>query len=212
MFKAIDDCEAKKWFDEKRKFGNEHLKYHGNGENVDFPNIKHSSMGAFFSGDIIKNLLNKELIITPVLDENSQIGSSSFDFRLGNVFITTRRARLTAIDPLELEIDTMSSDYLAKSYIPFGKPFILHEGQIALASSLEFLSLPDNMIGLIVNRLAWARLGLVNPVSSILPRGFHGTISLEIWNMGNAPIRLYPGSRIGQVILSAVSIVDESNK
>ena len=155
----------------------------------------------FLSGQRINELVkNKKIIITPILDSNSQFGNSSFDFRLGNEFITTRRARLTSIDPHKLEIDTMSSDYTSKIYIPFGQPFILHEGQIALASSLEFFLLPQNIFGMVTNRLTWARLGLINPVHSMLPQGFHGTVSLEVANMGNAPILLYPGMRIGQII------------
>jgi len=63
----------------------------------------------------------------------------------------------------------------------------------------------QNLEGAIEGRSSWARIGLVNATAVTIDPGFKGVITLELANLSNVPISLYPGSRIGQLICRETS-------
>lgn len=154
--------------------------------------------------DKILELLSPEndnrLSITPILDEESQIGECSIDLRLGTNFEVDMRTRKPFFDPLSdnRPIETFFQD----TYRNFGEKFILYPQQLVLASTFEYVKLPDDLFGIIFTRSSWNRLGL--NISSVLQSGYAGVINLELVNNSSNPIALYPGLRIVQLVLFKV--------
>jgi dCTP deaminase len=148
----------------------------------------------------------QRLLITPLLSE-AQIGSSTVDVRLGSTILLLRKARVGSID--------ITDEFVAKSLdkttydvvqIRYFKKFVLHPHSLILASTFEYLSFPYDLTGTIVSRSSWGRLGLVIATASIIHPGFKGCLTLELANLGDSPITLYPGERIGQLEINEVKV------
>lgn len=150
--------------------------------------------------------LDKRLVITPLLDPKNQIGDSSIDVRLGNEFILTRKRTFHSLDISKPKaIESQIEKYQEKIRIEFRKEFILHPNQLVLASTLEYIKLPDNIACYVIGRSSWGRLGLVIATASSVAPNFRGCITLELVNLGEVPLVLYPGVRIAQLVLHFTS-------
>jgi dCTP deaminase len=69
-----------------------------------------------------------------------------------------------------------------------------------LGSSFEQISLPDDLVARIEGKSSLGRLGLlIHSTAGFIDAGFSGHITLELSNVANLPITLYPGMKIGQV-------------
>jgi dCTP deaminase len=145
------------------------------------------------------NLLER-LIVTPLLDIETQVGAGSIDLRLGSGFIEVRRREAHVIDPFaELPIsDTLTED---RYDIPIGESFFLHPGQFLLGATFEFVRLPAHLVGQVLGRSSWGRLGLIVATAVTVQPGFGGCLTLELQNLGSVPIRLFPGLRVAQLML-----------
>ncbi len=146
-----------------------------------------------------ENDLENRLIITPLID-SSQIGQSSIDIRLGNDFIITRRGNLPYIDPAK--VDIKEHRYQVKHYINFKEKFYLHPQELVLAGTLEYFRLPVTLSGYVTSRSSWGRAGLIIATATTIHPGFTGTITLELVNLGEVPLVLYPGLSVAQLVLS----------
>lgn len=146
--------------------------------------------------------ITERLIITPLLDEDEQVGPGSVYLRLGTEFIETSRRTAAQIDPLTNEmVGTGSARPDSKTFVPLADGFVLHPGQLVLGCTLEFLQLPANVPGQVVSRSSWGRLGLLVATAVAVQPGFKGVLTLELVNTGNAPIVLRPGVRVAQLLL-----------
>jgi len=76
---------------------------------------------------------------------------------------------------------------------------MLHPNQFILGSTLEYLKLPKDVMAYIIGRSSWGRLGLIIATATLINPGFAGVITLELTNVGEVPISLFPGLRIAQV-------------
>lgn len=152
----------------------------------------------------IKRLLKRgELIITPILDAELQIGRSSFDVRLGDEFIAMKRTTTSGLDIQHVkEIKRQIGEYQIKRRIePFSRNgLVIHPGQIILASTLEYFVFPKYLIAYLIGRSSWGRLGLIVATATFIDPGYKGVIILELVNSGEMPITLYPGLRIAQLV------------
>lgn len=146
--------------------------------------------------------LSERLFISPLLDEETQIGACSVDLRLGLDFLVSRRSRMAVLDlnQEEHEIETAIRKYQESLHINLGDPFMLHPQQSVLGSTLEYIRIPPGLMSYVVNRSSWGRLGIHTSPAAIFP-GFAGTITLTLTNQGDIPIVLRPGFRIAQLIL-----------
>ena len=143
-----------------------------------------------------------EFAITPILEER-QIDYASVDLRLGPDLIVTRRATgLGIFDPARVdEIISHIRDYQEYVRRPLGSAFYLHPGEFAIARTLEYIRLPDDIAGQAMGRSSWGRLGLIIATAPLVQPCFSGTITLELSNVGTVPIVLYVGVRIAQLTL-----------
>jgi dCTP deaminase len=145
------------------------------------------------------------LVIRPFLDPRSQMGTCSFDVRLGNTFMVVRYQNNSSQVLLTTNVESRIDMYQEKLYMPFGRPFMLHPGQLVIAKTLEYFSIPDDLMGLLIERESWGSMGLILATRSKIVPGHKGCITLTLSNIGNGSIPLYPFSRIGQILFYTLS-------
>lgn len=149
--------------------------------------------------------LQKDLIITPLLESNAQIGEASIDVRLGREFIVTKHTRISSLNPIRRTVlEKTIPLYQEKIKLDFGQPYILHPQELVLASTLEFIALPKDLMAYVVGRSSWGRLGLIIATATMVDPLYRGVITLELINVGRLPIHLYPCARVAQLVLHAV--------
>lgn len=149
---------------------------------------------------------DKRLVITPLLDPQSQIqkGSSSVDVRLGNHFIVQTRRNVSHLDPGEKKIHESQRLLENRIIVPFGKYLVLHPNQFALGGTLEYLRVPLDLSGYLVGRSSWGRLGLIVATAIGIHPGFRGIVTLELRNMGEVPFYLRPGQSLAQIFFHTI--------
>jgi dCTP deaminase len=74
-----------------------------------------------------------------------------------------------------------------------------------LGSTLEFLKLPSDLSGQILTKSSIARTFMVIETAPWIHPCYRGSLTLEIANVSNTPLLLYPGRLIGQLILLELS-------
>jgi dCTP deaminase len=144
--------------------------------------------------DIRKALADGRIRITPEPDLDAQLGSVSVDFRLGTTFMVFEHSRHSFIDPRSPQSigEAMRTIEVAPE-----EPFIMQPGDFALASTVESLELPDNLLGRLEGRSSIARLGItVHSTAAVFEPGWVGTATMELSNLGRMAVALYPGMRI----------------
>ncbi len=144
----------------------------------------------------------RRIIITPLINPEEQFGPTSVDLRLGTDFQVMRRSNLTHMDlvkdPAELRRDVQRSMHHVK--VRPTEPFVLHPGEFALASTLEFVRIPLDLAARLEGRSTWGRLGLqIHATAGFVDPGFVGALTFELSNVSTVPLELYPGVRISQI-------------
>ncbi len=144
----------------------------------------------------IRELLKSgELVIEPMQD--SQIQPASVDLRLGTHFL-----RLD-----ENNIGMIRLDEKAP-YIELDQnEIIIPPLSFLLATTLEYIKLPQDLTAFIEGRSSIGRMGLFIQNAGWVDPGFEGELTLEIYNANRLPIRLQSGRRIGQLIFSRMDRV-----
>src|SRR5690606_35048946 len=100
------------------------------------------------------------------------------------------------------------SSFFDETYRDFGEKFLLYPGQLVVASTFEYIRIPNNLFGMLTTRSSWNRLGI--SISTIVQPGYAGVLTLDIINHSSNPIALYPGLIMDQLVL--FSIDDTSNQ
>jgi len=145
--------------------------------------------------EIKKEIAAGRLVLEPHDEELTQ--PSSIDVRLDRYFRVFNNSRYTHIDP------AVQQDELTALVEPDGDdPFVLHPGEFVLGSTLEVVTLPDDLAGRLEGKSSLGRLGLLtHSTAGWIDPGFTGHITLELSNVANLPITLWPGMKIGQLCL-----------
>ncbi len=82
----------------------------------------------------------------------------------------------------------------------------MHPGEFVLATTLERIEIPRDLLVRLEGRSSIGRLGIViHSTAGYLDPGFKGQITLEISNLGRIAVALYPGRRICQVAFEEMS-------
>jgi dCTP deaminase len=80
------------------------------------------------------------------------------------------------------------------------EPFILHPGEFVLGSTRERVGIPDDMVARLEGKSSLGRLGLlIHSTAGYVDPGWDGYLTLELSNVANLPITIYPGMKIGQI-------------
>src|SRR4051794_29091843 len=126
---------------------------------------------------------------------------SSIDVRLDRFFRVFNNQQYTHIDP------AVQQDDLTTLVEPAGEnPFVLHPGEFVLGSTLEVVTLPHDLASRLEGKSSLGRLGLItHATAGFIDPGFSGHITLELSNVANLPITLWPGMKIGQLCIFRLS-------
>ncbi|MGH9299112.1 MAG: dCTP deaminase [Acidimicrobiales bacterium] len=77
---------------------------------------------------------------------------------------------------------------------------ILHPGEFVLGSTVERVRLPGDLVGRLEGKSSLGRLGLlIHSTAGFVDAGWDGFLTLELSNVANLPITVYPGMKIGQI-------------
>lgn len=133
--------------------------------------------------------------------EEAMVQPSSIDVRLDRFFRVFENHKYSVIDPsVEQSELTREVEVGPKEF------FILHPGEFVLASTYEIISLPDDLAGRLEGKSSLGRLGLLtHSTAGFIDPGFSGHITLELSNVANLPVKLFPGMKIGQLCLIRLS-------
>ena len=146
---------------------------------------------AILSDKTIKEYLEEGKIVIDPLKDEQQIQPSSVDMRLGDEFKVFKVIRKPYIDPKDEE------DIEA---------FIIHPNEFALATTQEYVKVPDDLVARVEGRSSMGRLGVTMHVTAgYVDPGFEGRITLEISNIGAMPVALYPGQRVCQLVFETMT-------
>ena len=153
--------------------------------------------------DIKAELASGRVVLEP--RDDAMIQPSSVDVRLDRWFRVFENHRYPFIDPAAEQPD------LTRLLEPVGdEPFVLHPGEFVLGSTLEVVTLPDDIAGRLEGKSSLGRLGLLtHSTAGFIDPGFSGHVTLELSNVANLPILLYPGMKIGQLCLFRLSSAAE---
>ena len=143
--------------------------------------------------DIRAELAAGRVVIDPF--DPDAVQPSSVDVRVDRFFRVFRNARYPYIDvkrPMEELTELVEIDD--------EEPFILHPGEFVLGSTLERVTLPDDLVARLEGKSSLGRLGLlIHSTAGFIDPGWDGHVTLELSNVANLPITIYVGMKIGQL-------------
>jgi dCTP deaminase len=142
----------------------------------------------------IRRLLEEGRIGIDPYDE-SLIQPSSVDVRVDRFFRVFHNNRYPFIDVREEQ-----EDLTELVEVEDDSPFVLHPGEFVLCSTLERVTLPDDLVARLEGKSSLGRLGLlIHSTAGFIDPGWDGHVTLELANVANLPITVYPGMKIGQL-------------
>jgi dCTP deaminase len=155
--------------------------------------------------------LAKRLVISPLLDEEVQAkdGQAAIDVRLGFDFRLVTASKFGSISEFDRDLQRPSfRDLYREEFVPLGGCIVIHPHQFLLAQTLEYIRLPADLMAYVVGRSTWGRLGLIVATAVGIHPGFAGNLTLELRNLGETPLTLFPGQAIAQLFFHAVTDPD----
>jgi dCTP deaminase len=147
------------------------------------------------------------LVITPLFDRHRAIDADSVDLRLGTYFLLPRSVPEPYYSP---DAETATSLHV-KVHIPLGRYLVVPAHQTVLGSTLEFIKMPCDASGEVLTKSSIARTFIVVETAPWIHPEYRGCLTLEIANVSNTPVLLYPGRPIGQLILLHVDREHDRN-
>ena len=120
---------------------------------------------------------------------------SSLDVRVDRYFRVFRNSRYPYID---VKVEQEGLTELLE--VEGAEAFVLHPGEFVLGSTLERVTLPDDLVARLEGKSSLGRLGLlIHSTAGFIDPGWDGHVTLELSNVANLPITIYAGMKIGQL-------------
>ena len=142
----------------------------------------------------------RSLVVTPLLARDEAFDDDSLDLRLGSYFLLPRAPGF----PFYCPDEHSPFSFHTRVHVPLGDFLVVPAHQAVLGATLEFIKLPDDVAGEILTKSSVARTFTVIETAPWIHPNYRGCLTLEIANGSNTPILLYPGRRIGQLVLMEV--------
>ncbi len=143
--------------------------------------------------DIKRALSEKRIVIDPLPNYEEALSACTIDLRLHNEFEVFERTDIPYFDLKKMD----DTNVTKKVVIGANESFILAPGKFALASTYEWVELPDDIGARLEGRSSLGRLGIiVHSTAALIHPGMRGRIVLELSNLSEIPVALYPGLRI----------------
>ncbi len=147
-----------------------------------------------FSDRTIKEAVAAGRIFIDPYDE-SMVQPSSIDLRCDSTFLVFENHRYPLIDPKAPQDDLTHAVGATEDH-----PFILHPGEFVLGSTMEVVGLAADVVARLEGKSSLGRIGLlIHSTAGFIDPGFRGQVTLELSNVANLPIAIYPGMKIGQI-------------
>ena len=155
--------------------------------------------------DIKKAIAEKQLIIKST--QKLRLQPSSFDIHLSkNILIFIRRRVKNAVIDLKKPVE----EYMEEEVIDEHKGTVLYPHEFILGVTKEWIQLPNTLLANVEGKSSLGRLGLViHATAGFVDPGFAGHITLEITNLTDLPMVIYPDMPIGQIRFSPLSSPSE---
>lgn len=158
--------------------------------------------------EIIKRIKDNSISFKPAVDE-FQLKSHAIDMRLGYTFLIPKQWRITEKGREAMHIDHFEKDnpdYFDIVELEKTQHFELLPGEYVLASTLETIAVPDDLMAVLYPRSSTNRKGLSVDLTGIVDSGYEGQLAIPIRNStSHQTIKLYPGERICQVVFETLS-------
>ena len=152
------------------------------------------SRSVVLSDKSIREELESSGIIIEPLGEGA-LQPSSVDVRVDRYFRVFRNDTTPFIDPKQAQ-----EDLTELVEVDEGGAFILHPGEFVLGSTLERVALGPDLVARLEGKSSLGRLGLlIHSTAGFVDAGWDGHLTLELSNVANLPIAIYPGMKIGQI-------------
>jgi dCTP deaminase len=143
--------------------------------------------------DIRAQIADGRIEIDPF--DESCVQPSSVDLHVDAQFRVFANSRYPYID-----VRTPMPDLTELVEVGDDEPFILHPGEFVLGSTRERVRLPDDLVARLEGKSSLGRLGLlIHSTAGYVDPGWDGYLTLELSNVANLPITIYPGMKIGQI-------------
>lgn len=151
-----------------------------------------SDIMEYMNPNLIKNLP----IIENLKEKMEQVQPASIDVRLSDSF--------SIIDYNDYIGNRIDIDIKNKNDIKYKNytrdKWVLQPGEFVLGSTIEKLNLPNNIAALVEGKSSLGRIGLFVQNAAWINPGFHGQITLELFNANKIPIILQSGEYIAQIV------------
>jgi dCTP deaminase len=142
---------------------------------------------------IHEEIASGRIVIDPF--DPACVQPSSIDLHVDSQFRVFANNRYPFIDVREEQPDL--TDLVE---VKPDEAFILHPGEFVLGSTLERVAIPGDLVARLEGKSSLGRLGLlIHSTAGYVDPGWDGTLTLELSNVANLPITLYPGMKIGQI-------------
>jgi dCTP deaminase len=142
---------------------------------------------------IKESIASGRIVIDPY--DESYVQPSSIDLRVDRFFRVFENHRYPYINPKEPQ-----EDLTVLVEVSDHEPFILHPGEFVLGSTLERVQLGNDIVARLEGKSSLGRIGLlIHSTAGFVDPGFDGYLTLELSNVANLPIAIYPGMKIGQI-------------
>lgn len=149
--------------------------------------------------DIVKEVKAGNITIKPFKREYVQ--PASIDIHLDRHFLVFDTTKNFVIDP-----KAPASDLMKPVEIKGDQPFILHPQEFALGLILEETGVSDKLVGRLEGKSSLGRLGLIiHTTAGYLDPGNSLKMTLELYNAGQLPLKLYYKMAIGQIAFEYLS-------
>lgn len=161
---------------------------------------------SFLTGIEIKKLISNNKILINSLDPryafdpNQQVTEDAIDLRL-SPFALKYKKGVTTIDYINDDLPSLFESIA----LPIDKGYPIRPRQVIFTQTLEAITFPEDLVGFVVTRSTFARLGLmINCGAPKFAIGISWAFPLQLVNCGSIPIVMYPYTVVAQLMVSTV--------
>ena len=146
----------------------------------------------------IKKLAIEKEMIKPFISKQKRgkvisygLSSFGYDARVSNEFKVFTNVNSEVIDPKNFK----STNFITRS----GNECIIPPNSFALASTMEYFKIPDDVMVICLGKSTYARCGIIVNVTPLEP-GWEGYVTLEFSNTTPLPAKIYANEGVAQFI------------
>ena len=146
----------------------------------------------------IKKTAKQKGMIKPFVSKQVRKGKISFglssygyDARVSNEFKIFTNVNSGIVDPKVFKKES----FVTK----IGKECIIPPNSFALARTMEYFRIPDDVLVICLGKSTYARCGIIVNVTPLEPE-WEGHVTLEFSNTTNLPAKIYAGEGVAQML------------